>query len=75
MNPRQQQALTELTTKSLVQIQVETAFTWAYRAWAANELGLVRDFCEYEHEAIEHAALTGDDGVLHAVRVIIAGES
>jgi hypothetical protein len=65
-------ALSELRQKSIDQIQMETAYTWAYRAWAAKELGLERDAAEYSHEAIEHGALAGDE-VLHRVRQIIAG--
>ncbi len=30
------------------------------------------DAIEYEHEAIEHAALCGDDSVLASVRAIVA---
>ena len=66
-------ALEELQQKPIEQIQRETALTWAFRAWAAKQLGLGHDAIEYEHEAIEHAALTGDDELLHAVRAIVAG--
>lgn len=83
MTPQQQQALDELATKSLHDIQVETAYTWAYRAWAARAyaakadsratfLKWMNDSTELEHEALEHAALSGDDDVLHKVRAIIA---
>jgi hypothetical protein len=74
MTQRQAAALAELQQKSLVQIQTETAHTWAYRAWAAKQLGS-SDATEYIHEALEHAALTGDDNVLHDVRAIVRGES
>lgn len=70
MSP-EEQALAELQTKTLTQIQIETAFTWAYRAWAASKLGLMNDFTEYFHEAVEHAALSGNDTVLAAVRKIV----
>lgn len=66
----QQRALTELQTKSIEQIQSETAYIWAYRAWAARELGLTLDASEYFHEALEHAALTGSDDTLREVRRI-----
>ena len=65
-----QAALQELSTKTLQQIQVETAYTWAYRAWAAYRLSTQQfvpwaiDAREYEHEAIEHAALADDPEVL-----------
>ena len=87
MSPERSGALQELVNKSLKQIQVETAFTWAYRAWAARQLaasaridndihgaiGFLNDATEYEHEAVEHAALSGDDSVLGRVRSIVAG--
>lgn len=72
-NPdRRNEVLAELRSKTLEEIQCETAFTWAYRAWGANKLNLAHDAVEYEHEAIEHAALTGDDRVLAMTRNIIA---
>ena len=64
-------AIAELQQKTLQQIQVETAYTWAYRASAARALGLDADAIEYEHEALEHAALSGDDTVLYTVRRIV----
>lgn len=72
MTEAQQNAIDELQQKSLTDIQVETAATWAYRAWAAYRLGMFHDAVEYEHESLEHAALSGNDDVLHAVRSIIA---
>lgn len=85
MTPEQQKALQELASKSLAQIQQETAYTWAYRAWAArylakqykargdwaNLLKLTSDATEYEHESLEHAALSGNDDVLTNARAII----
>jgi hypothetical protein len=64
-------ALDELKKKSLTEIQVETALVWCGRACAAAELGLQVDAVEYAHEAIEHAALSGDDGVLNYVRYLL----
>lgn len=86
MTPNQKAALQELSFKSLVQIQIETARTWAHRAWAAKAMAQMasdrgdtiaarrfdHDSTEYEHEALEHAALSGDNDVLDAVRDIIA---
>jgi len=71
MNTYLENAIAELQTKSLQDIQVETAFTWAFRARAAKELGLIHDAIEYEHEAIEHGALAGNPAVLDRVRSII----
>lgn len=63
------EALSELQQKSLKQIQVETAEKWCGRAAAARLLGLPeRDVTEFAHEAIEHAALSGDDSVLRIIR-------
>ena len=86
MTPEQRAALLEISSKSLERIQAETARKWAHRAWAARELAvtardnnesaeaqrLSHDAVEYEHEAIEHAALTGSDEVLRETRAIIA---
>jgi hypothetical protein len=71
MTPLQAQAVAELQHKTLEEIQVETAFTWAYRAWAAKQLGLKHDFVEYRHESLEHASLSENDDVLLAVRRIV----
>jgi hypothetical protein len=71
MSPEQQEALDELMQKTLQQIQCETAIKWAYRAWAAYKMKCHHDAIEYEHEAIEHAALSGDDRMLAVVRSII----
>ena len=87
MTASQAAAVAELREKSIQMIQAETAVTWAHRAWAARELArsemaaghtadawrLSHDSVEYEHEAVEHAALCEDDTVLAAVRAIIAG--
>jgi len=61
-------ALAELRVTSLQQIQVETAQVWCGRSLAAHMLGLTADAIEYGHEAIEHAALSGDDRLLSAIR-------
>lgn len=74
MNERQHAALQELAQKTLVQIQTETARTWAYRAWAAYAVSNRHDGIEFEHEALEHAALSENDGLLAEVRAIIRGE-
>jgi len=66
------QALTELQSKSLAVIQVETALTWCGRACAAERLELHVDATEYGHEAIEHAALSGNDELLRLVRSALA---
>jgi hypothetical protein len=80
-------AMGELARNSLAVIQLETAEKWAYRARAARVYAYealrsgdnllaarwMRDATEYTHEAIEHAALCGDDRILHAVRRITRG--
>lgn len=62
------EAATELSGKSITEIQEETAYKWGSRACAAYEAFLetkdmewLFDGHEYYHEAIEHAALTGDE--------------
>lgn len=62
------QALTELSNKPLRQIQLETAMVWYGRAVAAAMLNKQADAIEYAHEAIEHAALSGDVALLRAIR-------
>lgn len=65
-----EEALTELAGKDIRQIQVETAAKWCGRALAARIMGLPeRDVTEFAHEAVEHAALAGDDEVLRTVRI------
>lgn len=58
----------ELLTKSLHDIQRETALVWCARACVAAEMGLDHDATEYAHEAIEHAALCASDSLLNGVR-------
>lgn len=69
----------ELQIKSLETIQRETACAWASRAIAAYELfaetGNMRwlfEAHEYEHEALEHAALGPDDSALLELRRALA---
>ena len=62
------EAKKELDEKSLLDIQLETALKWCGRACAAAEKGLEHDATEYAHEAVEHAALAGDDRLLNAIR-------
>jgi len=71
MSNRVDQAVAELQAKTLEQIQRETAVTWAYRAHAAKLLQRPKDYCEFEHEALEHAVLCGDDRVIAVVRYIV----
>jgi len=65
----------ELISKTLKQIQTETAFTWASRAIVAFEnsakvknpdvaMKWLLEAEEYKHEALEHAALLEDGGKL-----------
>ena len=62
----------ELAEKTLHDIQIETALTWCGRACVAARLGLKQDAKEYAHEAIEHAALSGQDDLLAGVREALA---
>lgn len=67
-----EEALAELQEKGMRQIQVETAAKWCGRALAARMLGLSeRDTTEFAHEAVEHAALSGDEQVLRTVRIAL----
>ena len=67
-----EEAITELQEKGMKQIQVETAAKWCGRARAARILGLSeRDITEFAHEAVEHAALSGDEQVLRIVRIAL----
>ena len=68
MNPYIEKAIAELQQKTLNAIQQETAKVWAGRACAAAHLGLHHDAIEYAHEAVEHAALSGNDTLLREVR-------
>lgn len=59
----------ELDRVTLHDVQIKTAYTWAGRAIVAARRGMHDDAHEYAHEAIEHAALTGNDKVLQEIRV------
>lgn len=61
-------ALKELESKTLNDIQYDTAITWCGRACAASMLGLMADAKEYAHEAIEHAALSKSFELLYLVQ-------
>jgi hypothetical protein len=72
---RVDEAKKELAEKSYAQIQKETAWKWASRAAAAfdlckDEVDLAKKVAmyqtaqEFEHEAVEHAALYEDCGTL-----------
>jgi hypothetical protein len=52
-----EEATQELSGKTLIQVQTETAWKWAARAVAAFKSNKKEDFHEYCHEAYEHAAL------------------
>lgn len=60
-------AIKELQTKTLNNIQVETAITWINRACAAMQMNNTDDAREYAHEAVEHAALSGDINLVTSV--------
>lgn len=64
--------LTEIEGKSLHQIQVETALTWAGRACAAASVDRHDDAHEFAHEAIEHAALSGQLPLLADIQALLA---
>jgi hypothetical protein len=73
-----EEAITELQHTTLQKIQHDTALTWCARACAARILSkeaakqghnaaafaMWQDACEYEHEALEHAALADESAVL-----------
>ena len=68
-------AITELQEKSLDSIQRETAYKWASRAMAALELAhtneqYLLDYSEYQHEALEHAALVEDEAFFLEIKRI-----
>jgi hypothetical protein len=77
-----EKAKQELPSKTIFQIQVETARTWAARSCVAamfsdgeaarqnsnDALTWMLNAIEYGHEALEHAALSGDNNLLHEVQ-------
>jgi hypothetical protein len=62
----------DLAEKTLRDIQVETSKVWTGRAIAAKDIGQHADAIEYAHEAVEHAALSGDDTLLAIVREMLS---
>jgi hypothetical protein len=67
-------AIGELRSSSITAIQWSTAVTWAGRAIAsfqlfeeAGDLSRLLDAEDYMHEALEHAALTGDESLLRTL--------
>ncbi|NDC38685.1 MAG: hypothetical protein EBZ48_11615 [Proteobacteria bacterium] len=65
-------ALAELDKKDMKTIQVETAEKWCGRALAAKLMGRAeRDVTEFAHEAVEHAALSGDEATLRTIRIAL----
>lgn len=60
--------LEEVRTKTLRQVQYETAKVWYGRAIASSRLNRTEDAVEYAHEAIEHAALSGHEELLWTIR-------
>lgn len=66
-------AYQDVSTKTLSQIQYETAWTWTARACvAAAHLGNMADAREYAHEGLEHAALSGRQGFVEEIRSVLA---
>jgi len=66
------EAFAELEKKDMKTIQVETAEKWCGRALAAKLMGLPeRDVTEFAHEAVEHAALSGDESTLRIIRIAL----
>jgi hypothetical protein len=69
----------ELTHKSCATLHQETALTWAARAVAAYRfyrtdtarLQWLLDAEAYAHEALEHAALSGDAEILSYVSIAL----
>ena len=61
-------AVEELQEKELQEIQIETAKKWCGRAIAAQLLSREeREVTEYAHEAVEHAALSGDEEIVYEI--------
>jgi hypothetical protein len=71
IRPHVEEATVELNEKDLQQIHIDTALKWCGRACAAASLNLKHDAVEYAHEAIEHAALSGNDALLKEIRQAI----
>lgn len=71
-------AMVELRGKTIERVQHETAIAWAGRALASyallaetGELQRLLDASEYEHEALEHAALA-DPSLCSAIALHLA---
>ena len=63
-----EEAIEELQEKELNDIQIETAKKWCGRAIAAQILSKdEREITEYAHEAVEHAALSGNERVVYEI--------
>jgi hypothetical protein len=71
IRPHIEKAISELNEKDLKDIHIDTALKWCGRACAAMSLKLKQDAVEYAHEAIEHAALSGDDDLLKEIRAAL----
>lgn len=68
-------ALGELSTTSITTIQYRTAVTWAGRAMASfqlfqetGDITRLLDGEDFMHEALEHAALSGDEALFITLR-------
>ena len=68
LGPYIEKAKKELAVRTLRDVQIETALTWAGRAVVAASMRKMSDAHEYAHEALEHAALSGSDSLLRYVR-------
>jgi hypothetical protein len=66
------EARRELEGKVLRRVQIDTAIKWTGRAIAAMTLRRPADAHEYAHEALEHAALSGDDMLLREVKAALS---
>lgn len=66
------EGMREVATKTMLQVQRETAVKWAGRACAAAMQNKHDDAHEYAHESVEHAALSGDDALLREIRRLFA---
>jgi hypothetical protein len=62
------EASSELARLSCQDIEIKSAIQWAGRAMAASMQGRHMVAEDYYHEAIEHAALSGDDELLRTIR-------
>lgn len=55
------EAIAELKKKSYAEIESETAIKWASRAIVSSFMRKPKEFEDYKHEAIEHAAFVSPD--------------